>query len=140
MKIPFAEKIRNIIKESGYDCKVRAFTKNRDYVHLVVYAGRNIESINSRRSRKLVVFKNLKGEWEGEKDYLEDKEWMSQYATGSSVYLLDYHDKTEPLKYDIFSDIWKEDGEEFSKNKLLKILATWKMCETEIKKLTEKSL
>jgi len=50
-----------------------------------------------------------------------------------SLYIRDYHTKTEPLKYMMFSDIDWNDDEKYAKNKLLKVLENWKLD-------TEKSL
>ena len=60
-----------------------------------------------------------------------------QGGKGSHIYLLDYHDKTEPLKYVMFSDLDWNDDEEYAKNKMLKILQNWKFCEEERNKLSK---
>lgn len=134
LKPQFANKIRKIIKDAGYNYKIRSWTKqcsNGIYEKVSVYAGRNIEKIASKRSRRLVAWKNEKGEWEGDKEAIK-----AQGGRGSAIYSLDYHDKTEPLKYDMWSDIDWNDDEEYAKNKLLKILENWRMVEMERKKLS----
>ena len=47
----------------------------------------------------MIAWKNTKGEWEGDLDAV-----MKQGGKGDSIYLRDYHDKTEPLKYVMYSD------------------------------------
>ena len=139
----FGNKIKKILKENGYNYRIRIFPRQdkvlkngkkyiQEYEKVVIYAGRNIEKYNSRRSRKLIVFKNEKGVWEGEEEYLKDKEWMNDNAKGSAVYVLGYHDKIEPVKHTLFSDLWEEDEKEFGgqEKKLLKIMENWKQIET----------
>ena len=126
-KISFVDKIRKIIKDAGYNYKVRSWTiqcKNGSYEKVTVYAGRNIEKIASKRSRRLVAWKNTKGEWEGDMDAI-----TAQGGQGSVIYSLDYHNSTEPLKYTMFSDIDWNDDEKYAKNKLLKVLENWKFVE-----------
>lgn len=65
LKPQFANKIRKIIKDAGYNYKIRSWTKqcsNGIYEKVSVYAGRNIEKIASKRSRRLVAWKNEKSE------------------------------------------------------------------------------
>ena len=136
------------LKDKGYSYRVRVFPKKegvinragkkvfQDYEIVVIYAGRNIEKYAQKRSRKLIAWKNEKGEWEG------DMEAVKQHGnSGSQLYLLDYHDKTEPLTKTLFSDLWEEDEKEFGgqENKLLKIMANWKFQEVERGKLTQGS-
>jgi hypothetical protein len=59
-----------------------------------------------------------------------------QGEKGDAIYLMDYHDKTEPLKYIMFSDCDWNDDEEYAKNKMLKILKNWKFDEKERAKLS----
>ena len=120
----FADKIKKIIKDAGYTYKVRSWNKFADYEQVTVYAGRNIDKIASKRSRRLVAWKDTKGEWQGDMDAVK-----AQSGQGSQIYSLDYHDSTEPLKYTIFSDIDWNDDEKYAKNKLLKVLENWKFVE-----------
>ena len=126
-------KIKKIIKDAGYNYKVRSWTtkcENGLYEKVTVYASRSIEKIASKRSRRLVAWKDEKGVWQGDQEVIK-----SQNGSGSQIYLLDYHDKTEPLKYDMYSDIDWNDDEKFAKNKLLKVLENWKFVEKERAKL-----
>lgn len=136
----FGEKIKRILKENGYNNKIRYFPNEyerkgkkirADFEKVIVYAGRSIEKLASKRSRKLVAWKNEKGEWEGDLDVVKQQE-----GKGSSIYLLDYHDKKEPLKYVIYNDYDWNDDEEYAKNLLLKMVAKWKFVEEERVKLT----
>ena len=56
---------------------------------------------------------------------------------GSALYVRDYHDKVEPVKHTLFSDLWEENEKEFGgqEAKLLKIMANWKFQEMERAKL-----
>jgi len=117
----FADKIKKIIKDAGYNYKVRSWNKFGDYEQVAVYAGRNIEKIASKRSRRLVAWKDTGGKWQGDMDAVK-----AQGGQGSHIYSLDYHNTTEPLKYTMFSDIDWNDDEEYAKNKLLKVLENWK--------------
>lgn len=121
----FADKIKNIIKGAGYNYKVRAWTTqcvNGRYEKVVIYAGRSIEKIAQNRSRRLVAWKNEKGEWEGDMEAVR-----LQGGRGDAIYSLDYHDKTEPLKYEMWSDIDWDDDEKYAKRKLLKVLESWNL-------------
>ena len=110
----FPEKIKKIIKEAGYDYKIRSWDRG-DYIKVVVYAGKSIEKLATKRSRKLVAWKE-NGKWQGDMDVVK-----SQGGKGDFIYLMDYHDKTEPLKYEMFSDLDWDDDEKYAKNQLLKI-------------------
>lgn len=121
----FVDKIKKIIKDAGYDYKIRSWERNDgEYTKVVVYAGRDIEKLAIKRSMRLVAWKNTKGEWEGDVEAVK-----SQGGRGDKIYIRDYHDKTEPLKYTMFSDIEWNDDEEYAKNQLLKVLENWKFCE-----------
>jgi len=148
----FGEKIKNILKNNGYHYAVKIFprkenyfskkkgkTITQDYEKVVIYAGRKIEKPAQKRSRRLIAWKNEKGEWEGDLETLAqfgDKNENGEY-TGSSLYVRDYHDKTEPLKHTLFSDLWEENEKEFGgqEKKLLKIMENWRFQETERAKL-----
>lgn len=151
MKKTFGDKIRQLLKDNGYSYRVRVFPKKegvinragkkvfQDYEKVVIYAGRNIEKIAQKRSRRLVAWKNEKGEWEGDQEVIK-----SQNGSGNQIYLLDYHDKTEPITKTLFSDLWEEDAKEFGEkgeiNKLLKNMANWKFQEVERGKLSQKTI
>lgn len=136
----FGEKIKDILKDNGYSYKIRYEPRGErfrngkkiicDYEKVVIYAGRSIEKIAQKRSRKLVAWKNEKGEWEGDLEIAKQQGYK-----GSAIYLMDYHDKIEPLKYIMYSDCDWDDDEEYAKNKMLKIMANWKLVEEERKKL-----
>ena len=138
----FGDKIKKILKDNGYSYRVKVYpikegVVNRagkkvfqDYEKVVIYAGRNIEKIAQKRSKRLVAWKNEKGEWEGDQEVIR-----SQNGSGSKIYLLDYHDKTEPIKYVMFSDCDWDNDERYAKNKMLKILENWKFQEVERGKL-----
>ena len=140
----FGDKIKQLLKDNEYSYRVRVFPKKegvinrkgkkvfQDYEKVVIYAGRNIEKTAQKRSRKLVAWKNEKGKWEGDQEIIK-----SQNGSGSQIYLLDYHDKTEPLSYTMFSDLDWNDDEEYEKNKMLKILENWKFQEVERAKLSQ---
>lgn len=140
MKPNFGEKIKKILKENGYNYKVRYEPKGeflrrgkkiiQDFEKVTIYAGRSIEKIAQKRSRRLVAWKNEKGEWEGDQEVIR-----SQNGSGSQIYLLDYHDKTELLKYVMYSDLEWNDNEKYAKNLMLKILEKWKFVDEERKKL-----
>ena len=139
----FGDKIKKILKENGYLYRVKIYPKKegvinragkkvfQDYDKVVVYAGRNIETIAQRRSMKLVAWKE-NGVWCGDLDVVKE-----QGGKGDSIYLRYYHDKTEPLKYVMFSDCDWDDDEEYAKNKMLKILEIWKFQEVEREKLKQ---
>ena len=141
----FGDKIKKILKDNGYSYQVKVYpikegVINRagkkvfqDYERVVIYAGRNIEKIAQKRSKRLIAWKNEKGDWEGDLQTLKqfgDKMSDGGY-TGSTLYIRDYHDKTEPLKYVMFSDCDWNDDEQYAKNKMLKILENWKFQEVE---------
>lgn len=135
----FGEKIKKILSKNGYNYRIRIFPQQdkvlkngkrfiQEYEKVVIYAGRNVEKPASKRSKKLIAWKNEKGEWEG------DLEAIKQHGnSGSQLYLLDYHDKTEPVKHTLFSDLWEENEKEFGgqEQELLKIMANWKFQEIE---------
>lgn len=147
----FGDKIKKILKDNGYSYKVKVYPQKegvmnrtgkkvfQDYEKVVVYAGRSIETIAQKRSKRLVAWKNTKGEWEGDLETLKqfgDRNSNGEY-TGTALYIRDYHDKTEPVKYVMFSDCdWNED-EEYAKNKMLKIMANWEFQKVERAKLQE---
>lgn len=128
----FGDKIKKIIKDAGYDYKVRVFPKKdkirkkdgkrfiQKYDKVVVYAGRHIKKIAQKRSLRLVAWKE-NGKWTGDM-----KAVKTQGNKGDKIYLRDYHDTTEPLKYTMFSDLDWDDDEEYAKQQLLKILKDWK--------------
>jgi hypothetical protein len=123
MRIPFAEKINKILEDGGYNYKTRVFTKNRDYIKFIIY-GRFVDNLAQRRSKKLVAYKDEKGNWQGDMEAVK-----VQGEKGSAIYLMDYHDKKEQLKYEVYSDIWQENGEEYSKKELLKVMQGWRETE-----------
>lgn len=139
----FGGKIEDILRKNGYDYRIRIFPKQdkflkngkrfiQEYEKVVIYAGRSIEKYAQKRSRKLIAWKNEKGEWEG------DLEAIKQHGnSGSQLYLLDYHDKTEPVKKTLFSDIWEEEEKDGlqPEKELLKIMENWKFQEVERGKL-----
>lgn len=143
----FGNKIKDILRNNGYPYKVRVSVRKenvfspkkkkyitQEYDKVTIYAGRKIEVNAQKRSRKLVAWKNEKGEWEGDKEVI-----ASQNGTGTHIYLLDYHDKTEPLKKVLFSDLWEEGEKEYGKGsqekELLKIMENWQFQEIERGKL-----
>jgi len=149
MKATFGDKIKKILKDNGYSYRVRVYpTKEgvinragkkvfQDYEKVVIYAGRSIEKIATKRSTRLVAWKNEKGVWEGDLETLRqfgDRMSDGSY-TGSALYIRDYHDKTDLLKYVMFSDCDWNDDEEYAKNKMLKIMENWKFQEIERGKL-----
>ena len=137
----FGDKIKKIIKDAGYNYKVRIFPQKDEirkkdgkryiegYDKVVVYAGRKIEKLATRRSLRLVAWKE-NGKWVGDMEVVK-----SQGGNGDSIYVRDYHDTTELLKYVMYSDLNWDDDEEYAKNQLLKILEKWKFCEEEREKL-----
>jgi len=124
----FGDKIKKIIKDAGYDYKVRVFPKKdefrkkngrrfiQDYDRVVVYAVR-------------VAWKE-DGKWTGDMKAVE-----AQGGKGGEIYIRDYHDTTEPLKYTMFSDLDWDDNEEYAKQQLLKVLENWKFAENKRLKL-----
>lgn len=146
----FGNKIKKILSENGYDYRVRIFPRQdkilkngkrfiQEYEKVIIYSGRNVEVMASKRSKRLVAWKNPKGEWEGDLEILKqfgDKNSNGEY-TGSALYVRDYHDKVEPVKHTLFSDLWEENEKEFGgqEAELLKIMENWKFQETERAKL-----
>lgn len=146
----FGNKIKEILSKNGYNYRVRIFPQQdkilkngkrfiQEYEKVVIYAGRNIEVSASKRSKRLIAWKNTKGEWEGDLETLEqfgDKNSNGEYI-GSALYVRDYHDKAEPVKHTLFSDLWEENEKEFGgqEQELLKIMKNWKFQETERAKL-----
>lgn len=146
----FGNKIKEILRKNGYNYRVRIFPQQdkilkngkrfiQEYEKVVIYAGRSIEVSASKRSKRLIAWKNTKGEWEGDLETLKqfgDKNSNGEY-TGSALYVRDYHDKTEPVKHTLFSDLWEENEKEFGgqEQELLKIMENWKFQETERAKL-----
>jgi len=138
----FGDKIKKIIKDAGYDYKVRVFPKKdeirkkdgkrviQEYDKVVVYAGRHIEKIAQKRSLRLVAWKQ-NGKWQGDLEAVK-----MQGGKGDKIYIRDYHDTTEPLKYVMYSDLDWNDDEEYAKQQLLKVLENWKFIENERLKLT----
>lgn len=148
-KTTFGDKIKKILKDNGYSYRVKVYpikegVINRagkkvfqNYEKVVIYAGRSIEKVAQKRSKRLVAWKNEKGEWEGDLETLKqfgDRTSDGNY-TGSALYIRDYNDKTEPLKYVMFSDCDWNDDEEYAKNKMLKIMENWRFQEVERAKL-----
>jgi len=142
MSTGFGDKIRKIIKDAGYSYKARVYPaketirKNgkkivQDYDKVVVYAGRSIEKLAQKRSRRLVAWKE-DGEWQGDMEVVRE-----QGGKGERIYILDYHDKTEPLTYTIFSDLDWDDNEEYAKQRLLRVLEKWRFVEQEREKLED---
>ena len=127
----FTEKIKNIIKEAGYSYKVRSW-ENPEYTKVIVYAGRNIEKLASKRSRRLVAWKE-NGVWQGNKEAIERNGGGG--GDNAQIYSLDYHDKTEPLKYTMFSDFDWNRSEKYARNILLEVLKNWDFAEKERQKL-----
>lgn len=150
----FGDKIKKILKDNGYHYQVKAFPRKKNYFSkkkgktivqnydkIVIYAGRNIEKYAIKRSKRLIAWKNPEGEWEGDLETLKqfgDKNSNGEY-TGSYLYVRDYHNKTEPLKHTLFSDLWEENEKEFGgqEQELLKIMENWRFQETERAKLDE---
>lgn len=149
----FGEKIKKILKDNGYSYKVKVFPKKegvinragkkvfQDYEKVVIYAGRSVETTAQKRSKRLIAWKNTKGEWEGDLETLKqfgDRNSNGEYI-GNALYIRDYHDKTEPVKHTLFSDLWEENEKEFGgqERELLKIMENWKFQETERAKLDE---
>ena len=111
----FQDKIKSIIKEAGYSYKIRSW-ENSEYTKVIVYAGRSIEKYAQKRSMRLVAWKE-DGSWQGDMEAVK-----SQGGKGEFIYLQDYHDTTEPLKYTMFSDFEWNNNEKYAKNILLEIL------------------
>lgn len=141
----FGEKIKQILKDNGYSYRMRVFPKKegvinrkgkrvfQEYEKVVIYSGRSIEVCASKRSKRLIAWKNPKGEWEGDLETLKqfgDKNSNGEY-TGNALYVWDYHDKIEPVKYTLFSDLWEENEKQFGgqEKELLKIMENWKFQE-----------
>ena len=151
MKKTFGDKIKKILKDNGYSYRIRVSPRKegiinragkkvfQDYEKVIIYAGRSIEKIAQKRSRKLIAWKNEKGEWEGDLETLKMYgDIGSKGYMGSSLYVRDYHDKVEPVTKTLFSDLWEENEKEFGgqEKELLKIMANWKFQEVERDKLT----
>ena len=126
----FGNKIKKIIKDAGYNYKVRVYPRKdeirkdgkrviQEYDKVVVYAGKYIKKLAQRRSLKLVAWKE-NGKWQGDIEAVK-----AQGGRGDRIYERDYHDATEPLKYTMFSDLDWDDNEEYAKQKLLKVLKDW---------------
>ena len=111
----FGEKIKKIIKENGYTCKIRYFPKEytrgdknieADFEKVIVYAGRNIEKIAQKRSRKLVAWKNEKGEWKGifglSKEDIKKRIHPTQKPTRLIEWFLTHFSKDNDLIVDLF--------------------------------------
>lgn len=146
----FGNKIKEILSKNGYNYRVRIFPQQdkilkngkrfiQEYEKVVIYAGRSIEVSASKRSKRLIAWKNTKGEWEGDLETLKqfgDKNSNGE-CTGSALYVRDYHDKTEPVKHTLFSDLWEENEKEFGgqEQELLKIMENWKFQEIKRTKL-----
>jgi len=132
----FGNKIKKILENNGYSYRVRIF-RGQDYEKVVIYAGRTVEVSASRRSKKLVAWKNQKGDWEGDLEVAK-----CQGYKGSAIYLLDYHNKVEPVKHVLFSDIWEENEKEFGgqEKELLKIMRNWTLKENVRKQDKRKGL
>ena len=140
----FGEKIKKILKDNGYSYRVRVFPKKegvvnragkkvfQDYEKVIIYAGRSIEKYAQKRSKKLVAYKDKDGNWQGDLEIVKQ-----QGGKGDAIYLMDYHDKTEPITKTLFSDLWEENEKEFGgqEKELLKIMENWKFQETERAKL-----
>jgi len=139
MKLSFGDKIKKILKDNGYKYRIKVFSKKenyfskkkrrtitQDYDKVVIYAGRNIKKYATKKSKRLVAWKNTQGEWEGDLDAVQ-----KHGDKGSAIYLMDYHDKTEPLKHTLFSDIWEENEKEFGgqEKELLNVMENWKFQE-----------
>jgi len=146
----FPDKIKSILKKYNFNYRVRVFQKKenvfslkkgkyvtQDYDKVIIYAGRNIEKYAQKRSRRLIAWKNPDGEWEGDLEALRQfghKDSDGNYI-GTSLYVIDYHDKTEPLKKVLFSDLWEDNEKDFGKGsqekELLKVLESWSFQEKE---------
>ncbi len=140
----FGNKIKEILSKNGYNYSVRIFPKQdkvlkngkrfiQEYEKVVIYAGRNIAVSASKRSKRLIAWKNIKGEWEGDLEALKqfgDKNSNGEY-TSSFLYDDDYHDKIEPVKHTLFSVSWEKKEKEFGgqEQELLKIMENWKFQE-----------
>jgi len=84
-KIPY-KKIRGL---TAYEGEVR------------IYNGKKVFHIPLRRSKKLVAFKNTKGEWEGDLEAVE-----LHGGKGDSLYVLGYHPRQEIMYTSVFRDEW----------------------------------
>ena len=135
----FGDKIKHLLSKNGYNYRVIVFPRKdkimkngkrfiQEYEKVVIYAGRNVGINASKRSKKLVAWKNPNGEWEGDLEIAKQQGYK-----GSAIYLMDYHDRVEPVKHTLFSDLYEENEKEFGgqEAELLKIMANWRFQETE---------
>lgn len=135
----FGDKIKHLLSGKGYNYRVIVFPRKdkimkngkrfiQEYEKVVIYAGRNVGINASKRSKKLVAWKNPNGEWEGDLEIAKQQGYK-----GSAIYLIDYHDRVEPVKHTLFSDLYEENEKEFGgqEAELLKIMANWRFQETE---------
>jgi len=86
-KIPY-KKIRGL---TAYEGEVR------------IYNGLYENTMPQRRSRKLVAYKNIKGEWEGDIEAIQ-----SVGDKADAVYIMDYHSKKVLMYTTIFLDEWND--------------------------------
>ena len=135
----FPDKIRKIIKNAGYNYKIKVFPRGKkykkngkiviqEYDKIVVYAGWHIKKLAQKRSMRLVAWKE-DGKWQGDMDVV-----ANQGGKGDRIFIKDYHDKTEPLKYTMFSNLSWNDNEQYAKQQLLKILENWRKMDIENRK------
>ena len=136
----FPDKIKKIIKDAGYNYKIRVFPQSekckkngkivvQEYDKVVVYAGWHIEKLAQKRSMRLVAWKE-DGKWQGDMDAV-----AKQGGRGDQIFVKDYHDKTEPLKYTMFSNLDWDNNEQYAKQQLLKVLENWNFIKKERGKL-----
>ncbi len=136
MENKFGDKIKKIIKDAGYNYKVKVYPRKdeirkkdgkryiQEYDKVVVYAGRHTEKLATKRSMRLVAWKE-NGEWQGNMEAVQQQGGQG----GDRIYTKDYHDTTEPLKYTMFSDLDWNNAEEYAKQRLLEVLEKWKFVE-----------
>ena len=71
----FKDKIKKIIKDAGYNYKIRSWTtqcENGLYENVTVYAGRSIDKIAQKRSRRLVaMWSDI--DWDDNEKYAKEK-------------------------------------------------------------------
>ena len=126
----FGDKIKKIIKDAGYNYKVRVYPRKdiirkdgkkfiQEYDKVIVYAGVEIEKLATRRSLVLVAWKE-NGKWKGNMEAVK-----AASGAGDKIVRWEYHDRTELLKYTMYSDLDWDDNEEYAKQKLLKVLKSW---------------
>jgi len=138
----FVDKIKGILQTLGCKYKVRVIKKTETSVlqngekiitkfeKVIIYSGRTIIKPAEKRSRRLVARKNDDGEWVGDKDAIIAQGGMD----GTKIYELDYHDKTVPESYIIYSDIWEDDEgyvPNYTKQKFINTMEKWKNLEYE---------